>query len=73
MSDVDTERILGMELTRVDLNLTTRPAFWETPRNIKILLATVAILAGLVGCKIGSNSSPLVSVQMAPWPAPSVR
>ncbi len=52
----------------MDLNLKTKQAFWETPRNITILLATVATLAGLFGYKIGSNSSPPVIVQMVPSP-----
>ncbi len=58
---------------RMDLNLKTKQAFWETPRNITILLATVATLAGLFGYKIGSTASPPVIVQMAAPSAPSAR
>ena len=54
----------------MDLNLKTKQAFWETPRNITILLATVATFAGLFGYKIGSTSLPPVIVQMAPSSAP---
>ena len=49
-----------MELMRVDILLKTKQAFWETPRNIAILLATAAALAGAVGYTFGQNPTPIV-------------
>jgi hypothetical protein len=46
-----------------DLSLKTRQAFWETPRNIALLVTTVAAVAGLLGFKLGQHQSPLVVVQ----------
>lgn len=69
MSDADLERALRLELMQMDLTLKTKQAFWETPRNIAILVATVATLAGLFGYKIGSSASPPIVVQMLPAPA----
>ena len=68
MSDVDAGRALRLELMQMDLTL-TKQAFWETPRNIAILVATVATLAGLFGYKIGSVSAPPIIVQLVPAPA----
>ena len=73
MSGDEGERQLRLELMRMDLNLKTKQAFWETPRNIAILLATVATLAGLFGYKIGSTPSPPIIVQVAPPQASAVR
>ena len=47
---------------QMDLNLNTKQAFWE-PRNIAILVAAVAAVAGTLGFKIG---------QAPPSPAPIV-
>ena len=52
--DQDAEERLKLELMQMDLNLKTKQAFWETPRNIAILVATVAAIAGALGFKIGS-------------------
>jgi hypothetical protein len=68
VSDGDVERALRLELMQMYLTLKTKQAFWETPRNIAILVATVATLAGLFGYKIGSVSSPPIVVQMVPAP-----
>jgi hypothetical protein len=69
VTDDDAERQLRLELMRMDLNLKTKQAFWETPRNIAILLATVATLAGLFGYKLGSTAPQPIILQVAPAPA----
>ena len=56
------ELALKLELMRMDLNLKTKQAFWETPRNLAILLGTVsaivAAVAGTLGYKIGQAPAP---------------
>ena len=69
MSDSDPERSLKLELMRMDLNLKTKQAFWETPRNIAILLATVGALCTALGFKLGQSQPPPVIVQVQPAPA----
>jgi hypothetical protein len=41
-----------------DLHLRRKQGFWETPRNIAILVGATAALAGAVGFKIGSIPPP---------------
>lgn len=58
---------------RADLALKQKQAFWETPRNIAVLVAAVAVVAGLLGFKIGQNSPssrPVVFQAPAASPAP---
>ncbi len=43
---------------RADLDLKAKQGFWETPRNIGILLGVAAAIAGGLGFKIGQNSPP---------------
>ena len=43
---------------RADLSLKDKQAFWETPRNIALLLAAVAAIAGTLGFKLGQSSPP---------------
>ena len=56
------EKQLQQELLVADLNLRRKQDFWETPRNIAILLGATAALfsamAGWLGFKIGSTPSP---------------
>ncbi len=54
----DAEQRLKLDLMQMDLNLKTKQAFWETPRNIAILVATVAAIAGTLGFKIGQTPPP---------------
>jgi hypothetical protein len=49
-------RELKVALMRADLELKSKQAFWETPRNIAVLVATVAALAGVLGFKLGQNA-----------------
>jgi hypothetical protein len=54
----DEERQLRQELLVSDLNLRRKQDFWETPRNIALLLAATAAIAGAVGFKIGQTPGP---------------
>jgi len=79
----DEERELRIEIMRADLDLKTKQATWETPRNIAILAGTVAaiagVLAGVAGYKIGQNAAPSQiilqpgAIQITPAPAPPGR
>jgi len=46
---------LRIAVMRADLLLKSKQAFWETPRNIALLLTAVAAIAGLAGWQIGST------------------
>jgi len=63
----DVEDNVRVELMKMDLNLKTKQAFWETPRNIAILLGAVAAIAGVLGYKAGSEPTRIV-VQYLPAP-----
>jgi hypothetical protein len=58
----DARRELEERVMTIDATLETKQAFWETPRNIALLLAAVAAIiggiAGVLGYKIGQNSPP---------------
>jgi hypothetical protein len=54
MSDL-THDELKMAVMKVDLLLKRRQAFWESPRNLALILTAVAAIAGLVGFKLGSQ------------------
>jgi hypothetical protein len=56
----DEEKELKQELLMVDLDLRRKQSFWETPRNIALLLAATAAIAGAVGFKIGQTSPPII-------------
>jgi hypothetical protein len=73
------ERDLKLELMRMDIALKQKQGFWETPRNIAILLGTVsafvAAVFGAAGYKLGSQppqsiivhlEGPLLAPQAAP-------
>jgi anti-sigma-K factor RskA len=62
---------LKLELMRMDLSLKTKQAFWETPRNIAILPATVAAVAGALGYKFGQSPQPAPIIINVPAPAAS--
>ena len=56
---------------RADLDLQQKQAFWETPRNIVILLIVVCGIAGVAGFMWGQilaevAQSPRVIIQFAP-------
>jgi hypothetical protein len=62
MSDV-TESDLRMAVMKADLLLKTKQTFWETPRNLALIIGAVAAIAGLVGFKLGSQPPQAVIVQ----------
>lgn len=51
----------------LDLELRRKQAFWETPRNLALVLGAVAAIAaavaGLAGYKLGSQPPPTVIIQ----------
>jgi hypothetical protein len=44
---------LKQELTRLDILLRRKQVFWETPKGVLLVVATTAVLAGVLGFKIG--------------------
>lgn len=66
MSDLS-EDDLRRAVLKVDLLLKRRQAFWESPRNLAVivgvLVAVVGALAGLVGFQIGHRPPQPVIVQ----------
>jgi hypothetical protein len=55
-----TEDELRTAVLKVDLLLKTKQAFWETPRNLALILAAVAAIAGIVGFKLASQPQQIV-------------
>ncbi len=59
------ERELKVAVMQADLKLKGRQAFWETPRNLFLIIGTItaatAAIAGFTGYKIGQR--PLPSAQ----------
>jgi hypothetical protein len=47
-----------IELMQTDQILKQKQAFWETPRNIAILVTAVAAVAGLLGFRLGQIQPP---------------
>lgn len=65
MSDAaDLEAKLRLELLQVDIMLKQKQAFWETPRNLAILVATVAAVAGALGYKFGQAPQQPIVIQL---------
>ena len=62
MSDL-TEDELKVALMKADLLLKTRQGFWESPRNLAIVVGAVAAIAGLIGFKLGSQPPQAIVVQ----------
>jgi len=62
MSDL-TEDELKVALMKADLLLKTRQGFWESPRNLAIIVGAVAAIAGLIGFKLGSQPPQAIVVQ----------
>jgi hypothetical protein len=62
MSDL-TQDELKVALMKADLLLKTRQGFWETPRNLAIIVGAVAAIAGLIGFKLGSQPPQAIVVQ----------
>lgn len=51
----DERQELKDEIMRADLLLKTRQGFWETPRNIALIVAAAAGIAGVLGFKLGQR------------------
>lgn len=71
--DQDAEQRLKLELMQMDLNLKTKQAFWETPRNIAILLGTAialtGALSGWLGFKLGQTPPAPIIIQLQQPPS----
>ncbi len=48
-----------MAVMQADLKLKQKQAFWETPRNIVLLLGVAVGVAGVLGFKLGQSSPPI--------------
>jgi len=53
----DEEKRLRLELLAVDLSLKRKQEFWETPRNIAILVGVTAAIAVAIGFWLGRESA----------------
>jgi hypothetical protein len=66
----DEEKQLTQELLMADLNLRRKQTFWETPRNLAIVLgAMAAIFAavfGALGYKIGQTPPQQIIINVPP-------
>ena len=66
MSDL-TEDELKVAVMKADLYLKTRQGWWETPRNLAIIIGVVAALfgtvTGILGFKLGSQPPQSIVVQ----------
>lgn len=62
MLTAEEEKELRQELLAMDMNLRRKQAFWETPRNLAIVLgaavAATAAVAGYLGYQTGRNPPP---------------
>jgi hypothetical protein len=57
-------------LMRTDLSLKERRSFWETPRNIVLIVGAVAAIAGVLEFKLGQTTpAPQVIIIQQPVPA----
>ena len=54
----DGEKQLKRELLALDLSLRRKQEFWETPRNIAILVGVTAAIAAAIGFWLGRESAP---------------
>ena len=64
MTNDEEEKRLKLELLAADLSLRRKQEFWETPRNIAILVGVTAAIAAAIGYWLGRGSTP---------PAPATR
>lgn len=66
-----------MAVMQADLELEQKQAFWETPRNIVLLLGVAVGVAGVLGYKFGQSSPPPTQIIFQPGsivasPAPAL-
>jgi hypothetical protein len=55
-----TEDDLRVAVMKVDLLLKRRQSFWETPRNLALILTAVAAIAGFIGFRLGAQPQSIV-------------
>jgi len=63
------EQELGVAPMRADLDLKQKQPFWETPRNIVILLVVASGIAGVVGFMWGQElrrAQPQIIIRFEP-------
>jgi anti-sigma-K factor RskA len=62
-------------MMRLDLDLKPAQGFWETPRNLAMVVAAAAALAGALGFELGRREPiqqrPIVIVLQARAPLPA--
>ncbi len=64
------ERMVKLRQVEVDVELKQKQVVWETPRNLAVLVATVAALSTALGYKLGSQPQ-VIQVQL-PSPLPTL-
>ena len=62
----DEEKRLRLELLAADLKLRRKQEFWETPRNIAILVGVTAAIAAAIGFWLGRRSTPAPGSGLSP-------
>jgi hypothetical protein len=65
------ERRLKLELLKMDINLRRKQDIWEHPRNIALLVAATAAIAGALGFKLGQTPPPPPVIINLPAQAPA--
>lgn len=62
----DEEKQLKQELLALDLSLRRKQDFWETPRNVAILVGVTAAIAAAIGFWLGRQSPPPSAPTISP-------
>ena len=62
----DEEKQLRLELLAADLKLRRKQEFWETPRNVAILVGVTAAIAAALGFWFGRQSAPASAPGFSP-------
>jgi len=68
--EVRYEQKVKLKQMEVDIELKQRQLFWETPRNLAIVVGTAVAVAGWAGYKLGIQPPQVIQVQLlTPLPA----
>ncbi len=68
--EVRYEQKVKLTQMEIDIELKRRRLFWETPRNLAIVVGTAIAVAGWAGYKLGSQPPQVIQVQLlGPLPA----